>query len=210
METGSTYVSGEVIKALRERRGITQRMLAEAVGVTDKAVSKWEVGRGLPDVSLVGSLAAALGVSVAELLSGRVCENANRAGNVARSVVHVCPLCGNVVISLGEGSFSCCGSVLIPCEPETPDARHAVLTEAVDGEWRVSFDHPMEKDHYISFIAYITSGGVHLAKLYPEQQCFASFRSQGPGRILAYCNRHGLFECRTPAVRRERNLPDWL
>mgnify|MGYP005945819873 CR=1 FL=1 len=210
MESKSTYIAAEAIRALRERRGITQRALADAVGVTDKAVSKWETGRGLPDVTLVEPLAGALGVSVAELLAGEARENANRAGNVARSVVHACPLCGNVVLSLGEGSFSCCGSALIPCEPEAPDDGHPISVEVVDGEWLVSLDHPMDKSHHISFVAYITSGGLHLSKLYPEQQCLARFRSQGSGRILAYCNRHGLFECRTPAIRRKRDLPVWL
>ena len=41
MERKATYVTAEAIRALRERRGITQRALADAVGVTDKAVSKW-------------------------------------------------------------------------------------------------------------------------------------------------------------------------
>ena len=73
------YLTAETIKGLREGRGLTQRALADAVGVTDKAVSKWESGRGLPDISLVEPLAAALGVSVAELLTGDIRQNANRA-----------------------------------------------------------------------------------------------------------------------------------
>lgn len=78
------YLTADTIKTLREGRKLTQRALAEAVGVTDKAVSKWESGRGLPDISLVEPLAAALGVSVAELLTGDVRQNANRAGNLLR------------------------------------------------------------------------------------------------------------------------------
>lgn len=209
-EMKSTYVTAKAIRALRERRGITQRALAEAIGVTDKAVSKWETGRGLPDVSLIEQLAGALSVSVAELLTGDVRGNANRAGNLLRSVVYVCPLCGNVVFSLGEGSYSCCGVSLFPCEPEAPDDAHAIAVEAADGEWRVCLDHPMTKSHFISFIAYATSGGFHMVKLYPEQQASASFWAEGPGRILAYCNHHGLFECSTPKLRRARNAPDWL
>ena len=65
----ATYLTAETIKSLREARGLTQGALAAAVGVTDKAVSKWETGRGLPDVALVEPLAQALGVSVAELLT---------------------------------------------------------------------------------------------------------------------------------------------
>lgn len=210
MEPKPAYVTAEVIRSLRERKGVTQRALAEAVGVTDKAISKWETGRGLPDISLIEPLAGALDVSVAELLTGDVRGNANRAGNVLRSVVYVCPLCGNVVFSLGEGSFSCCGSQLLPCEPEAPDNAHEISVEQADGEWRVSLSHPMTKSHFVSFIAYATPGGLRMTKLYPEQHSSAHFRIEGPGRILAYCNQHGLFERPTPKVRRARTAPEWL
>lgn len=66
----NSYVTGGTIKALREGRGLTQKTLADRIGVSDKAVSKWETGRGLPDLSLLEPLGEALGVSVAELLSG--------------------------------------------------------------------------------------------------------------------------------------------
>ena len=91
----NTYLAADTIRTLREARALTQRELACAVGVTDKAVSKWESGRGLPDISLIEGLATALGVSVAELLSGDVRQNANRAGNMARSCFYVCPISGN-------------------------------------------------------------------------------------------------------------------
>ncbi|WP_346675916.1 helix-turn-helix transcriptional regulator [Enorma phocaeensis] len=78
----AAYLTAETIKSLRERRGLTQRALADAVGVTDKAVSKWESGRGLPDISLVEPLSSALGISVAELLTGDVRQNANRSANL--------------------------------------------------------------------------------------------------------------------------------
>ena len=192
------YLTADTIKALREQRGLTQRALAEAVGVTDKAVSKWESGRGLPDVSLVESLAEALGVSVSELLTGDVRQNANRSGNLMRSKFYVCPLCGNVVHALGEGSFSCCGVSLMPVEAEEPDENHGISIERVEDEWYVTLDHPMTKGHFISFIAYLTTDGITLKKLYPEQEAAARFRMGMSGVILAYCNRHGLFRVRTP------------
>lgn len=108
-ETMAHYVTGPAIKALRERKGLTQKQLAEQILVSDKAVSKWETGKGLPDLSLLEPLAKALGVSVAELLSGEYRTNANRAGNLLRSQWYVCPVCGNVVYALGQGSFHCCG-----------------------------------------------------------------------------------------------------
>ncbi len=62
---------GAFIAGLRAEKGWTQRQLAERVHVTDKAVSKWERGRGYPDISTIPALASALGVSEAELLRGR-------------------------------------------------------------------------------------------------------------------------------------------
>ena len=192
------YLTADTIKTLREGRKLTQRALAEAVGVTDKAVSKWESGRGLPDISLVEPLAAALGVSVAELLTGDVRQNANRAGNLLRSHFYVCPVCGNVLYALGEGSYSCCGVALTPAEAEEPDEGHALVVESIEDEWYVTLDHPMRKDHYISFIAYVTTDGVTIKKLYPEQEAAARFRRGQSGIIVAYCNRHGLVSVRTP------------
>ena len=192
------YLTADTIKTLREGRKLTQRALAEAVGVTDKAVSKWESGRGLPDISLVEPLAAALGVSVAELLTGDVRQNANRAGNLLRSRFYVCPVCGNVLYALGEGSYSCCGVALAPAEAEEPDEGHALVVESIEDEWYVTLDHPMRKDHYISFIAFVTTDGVTIKKLYPEQEAAARFRRGQSGIIVAYCNRHGLVSVRTP------------
>lgn len=197
------YLTAETIKGLREARGLTQRALADAVGVTDKAVSKWESGRGLPDISLVEPLSAALGVSVAELLTGDVRQNANRAGNLMRARFYVCPVCGNVIHALGEGSFSCCGVHLAPCEAEESDEVHALQVERIEDEWYVTLDHPMSKEHFISFIAYVTMDGITLKKLYPEQEAAARFRMGASGTLYAYCNRHGLFKVRTP--RRERS-----
>ena len=103
------YICGESIRRLRETAQLTQKDLAQAVGVTDKAVSKWETGRGLPDISLLDPLAKALGVSLAELLAGDRVVNANKAGNMMRSRFYVCPICGNVLFASGDASISCCG-----------------------------------------------------------------------------------------------------
>lgn len=67
MENGKM---GPFIRQLRKERGMTQRELAAALGVTDKAVSKWELGTSLPDVALLLPLSERLGVSATELLAG--------------------------------------------------------------------------------------------------------------------------------------------
>lgn len=62
--------TGVFIAMLRGELGLTQRELADRIGVTDKAVSKWERGRGFPDVAILETLAKELNVSVTELISG--------------------------------------------------------------------------------------------------------------------------------------------
>ena len=77
------YITGDVIKKLRESKKLTQEELAGKLFVTSKAISKWETGKGYPDVSLLEPLAEALGISVIELLSGNDVKNANKSANVA-------------------------------------------------------------------------------------------------------------------------------
>lgn len=195
------YVTGGVIRALREKKGLTQRQLAERLLVSDKAVSKWETGKGLPDISLLEPLAAQLGVSVAELLRGEWVENRNRGGSVPRASFYVCPVCGNVVYALGKGGYSCCGITLPPMEAEAPDEAHALNQQWLDGELYVTLAHPMEKNHFVSFAALVSFDRVQLVKLYPEQEPAIRFAGVCSGdRILVCCNRHGLFA--EKAVRR--------
>jgi DNA-binding XRE family transcriptional regulator len=187
------YVTGDVIRSLRERKKLTQEQLAARIFVSGKAVSKWETGKGYPDVSLLEPLAEALGISVIELLSGDRIQNRNRAAHMARSRFYVCPVCGNVILSAGEALVSCCGVTLPPLEPENPDGDHALRCEIVEDEYYVSLDHPMSKEHYISFLAAASDMGVQLVKLYPEGGAEARFRIQRVAYLYAYCNRHGLF-----------------
>lgn len=189
----NSYVTGPAIKALREKKNYTQKQLADRLMVSDKTVSKWETGRGLPDLSLLEGLAAALGVSVAELLSGEQITNRNRSANPLRGKFYVCPVCGNVIHAMGEGAFHCCGVALPPLEAEESDEAHQIQVETWDLQTLVSLDHPMEKDHFISFIAQVRFDRMELVKLYPEQPPEARLSFWPGGEIYAYCNRHGLF-----------------
>ena len=188
-----TYITGETIKRLREKKKLTQKELAEKLMVSDKTVSKWETGKGLPDLSILSELANALSVSVPELLTGDVAVNRNISANMKRSQFYVCPICGNVIHAMGEGAFSCCGIRLPEQDAEDPDELHRLYVEDVDGELYVHLDHPMEKGHSISFIAYVTDSHIQMEKLYPEQAAQTHFRRAGRGIIFAFCNRHGLF-----------------
>ncbi|MBP5618575.1 MAG: helix-turn-helix domain-containing protein [Clostridia bacterium] len=189
----NSYVTGAMIRRLRERKGLTQQQLADTLCVSDKAVSKWETGRGYPDLSLIEPLAGALGVSVIELFSGEDVRNRNRAFDMRKACFYVCPVCGNVIQSAGEALVSCCGIVLPPLEAEPEDGAHRLTVERVEDEFYVTLDHPMSKTHFISFLAAVSDGRVQLAKLYPEGPAEARFKVDRVERIYACCNRHGLF-----------------
>lgn len=189
----NNYVTGAVIRELRERNKLTQSQLAERLAVSDKTVSKWETGRGLPDISLLEKLAACLGISVPELLSGQPVQNRNKSANILRSRFYVCPVCGNVIVASGAGMFSCCGVQLPPLEAEEPEEAHACRMEDVEDELFVTIPHPMTREHSISFLCYVTSDRAELVKLYPEGDAQTRFRRRGMGTLYWYCNRHGLF-----------------
>ena len=192
----NTYVTGAAIKQLREKCGITQSVLAERIGVSNKAVSKWETGKGLPDVSLLQPLAKELGVSVIELMNGEPVANKNISSNLLRSKFYVCPICGNVIHSVGAAVVSCCGIALPPLEAEEPDEEHAVRVENVEDEHFVTLEHPMTKQHFISFLAFVSTDRLQLVKLYPESEAAARLQLRGGGYLYACCNRHGLFRLR--------------
>lgn len=190
------YVTGAMIKRLREGKSMTQRQLAEKLSVSEKAVSKWETGRGYPDISLVEQLADALGVSIIELFSGEDIVNTNRSFNMMRMKFHICPICGNIITSTGEAIVSCCGIVLPPLEPEAEDENHLLVYEKIEDEYYVTISHEMSKKHYISFIAAVKDDGVEMKKLYSEGDAEARFKISRTKYLLYYCNIHGLFKVR--------------
>ena len=189
----NTYVTGTTIRNLREDRRMTQAELAETLGVSSKTVSKWETAKGLPDITLLKPLAQALGISVIELMNGEHITNRNVSGNLRRCKFYVCPICGNIIHSTGNAVVSCCGVTLPPLEAEEADDDHAVTIEQVEDEQFVTVRHPMTKEHFISFLAYVTCDRVQLVKLYPEGEAQTRLQLRGMGRLYWYCNRHGLF-----------------
>ena len=189
----NTYVTCQTIRELREKRNMTQAELAEQIGVSSKTVSKWETAKGLPDISLLQPLAQALGISVIELLNGQQIANQNTSGNMLRCKFYVCPLCGNVIHATGSTLVSCCGITLPPLEAEAPDEDHGVTVEHVEDEHFITVAHPMTKEHYISFIASVTSDRLQMVKLYPEGNAETRLQLRGRGYLYYYCNRHGLF-----------------
>ena len=188
------YVTGATIRELRECKNMTQAQLADKIGVSPKTVSKWETAKGLPDISLLDGLAAALEVSVMELLSGNRVENRNVSGNLLRSRFYCCPVCGNILHAMGDAMISCCGVALPPLEAEEVDEAHKITLQPVEDERFVTVDHEMTKRHYLSFLAYVTTDRVQLVKLYPEGNAECRLNIRGRGFLYLYCNRPGLMK----------------
>lgn len=188
----NNYVTGKLIKNLREKNKITQQELAEKINVSDKTISKWETAKGLPDISLLEPLAKALKVSVIELMNGNYISNNNKSSNMLKTNFYVCPICGNFIHSIGEVVTSCCGIVLPKLEAELD--HDEISISIVENEYFVNINHEMTKEHYISFISYVTSDRVEVVKLYPEQNAMAPFARRGYGIIYVYCNKDGLFK----------------
>ena len=187
------YVTGLTIKQLRESRNMTQAELADKLGVSSKTISKWETAKGLPDISLLQPLAQALGLSVIELMNGQQILNKNVSANMLRSRFYVCPICGNTIHTLGDSLISCCGITLPALEAEEEDDEHIVIIEDVEDEHFITIHHPMTKQHYISFVAFVTSDRIQMVKLYPEGDAQTRLQLHGMGYLYYYCNQHGLF-----------------
>lgn len=189
-----SYITGATIKNLREKKEITQAQLADLLGVSDKAVSKWETAKGLPDITLIEPLAKALSVSVMELISGDMVVNKNTSANILRSKFYVCPICGNIMSAVGNAVISCCGINLPPLEAEDTDDNHKISIERVEDEHFVTVNHDMTKEHFISFIAFLTCDRVQLVKFYPEGNAETRLNLRGGGYLYIYCNKHGLMK----------------
>ena len=194
----NTYITGAAIKHLRQTKGLTQAELGNQIGVSAKAVSKWETARGLPDITLIEPLAEALGVSVLELMAGAPVINRNVSSNLLRSQLYVCPVCGNVIHATGDNVVSCCGIVLPALEAEEPDEAHRVIVEKVEDEFFLRVPHEMTKQHYLSFFALATGDRFQLIKLYPEGNAETRIPMRGRGILYLYCNRHGLMKQKLP------------
>lgn len=187
------YITGTVIKELRNRYDMTQQELAEKIGVSAKTVSKWETGKGYPDITLLEPIAEAFAVSVTELISGNAVMNSNVSANMLRSHFYVCPVCGNIFHSMGEAVIQCHGIQLKSEEAEQTDEEHKIFLERVEDEYYVQIEHEMTKKHYISFIAAVSSDRIQMVKLYPQGNAETRFKINGVRKIYFYCNRSGLF-----------------
>lgn len=110
-----------------------------------------------------------------------------------RSQFYVCPVCGNVIHSMGKAVIHCHGLLLQPAEAEETDEDHKIFVERIEDEYYVQIEHEMSKKHYISFIAAVSSDSIQMVRLYPEGEAQARFKIRGVKEIYFYCNKSGLF-----------------
>lgn len=183
---------GALIRALRREMQLTQRQLAEQLGLSAKTVSKWECGMGCPDVALLPELSKILGVDLSSLLKGSLNSNDTVGGNMKKSKFFVCPDCGSINVSTGNAQVSCCGRMLNPLEMHKAADDQRLKLEMVEDEWFITSDHPMEKDNYISFVAFASGAKMEIHKQYPEWNLQIRIPRRGHGMLIWYANDTGL------------------
>ena len=187
---------GMLIARLRKEKGLTQKNVADALGISNKAVSKWECGAGCPDLSFWPDLSVILGVDMAQMMEGEITVNAPDNGNIERIRFYVCQDCGNILVSTGSAAIHCCGrKTEVLTVDEKADKPHVHVDES-DLDYYLTIDHPMSKDHYLSFAAYVNNDRIILNRLYPEQNPAFRVPACVGGKIYLYCVRHGLIEYR--------------
>ncbi|QDP38964.1 helix-turn-helix domain-containing protein [Radiobacillus deserti] len=183
---------GDLICSLRKEKDMTQREIAEALHVSDKTISKWERGIGIPDVSLLRELSNILGVNIEKILEGELVANQRDNGNITSIKFYVCPHCENVLTSTGKGEISCCGRKVSQLPLQPMDKDHEIKVVDADNDFYVTMGHEMSKAHYISFFAFVSYDRITMVKLYPEQSAEVRFQKIYRGKVFAYCNQHGL------------------
>ncbi len=184
---------GQFIYKLRKENNLTQLQLAQKIGVSDKAVSKWERGLGCPDVSLLPELSCIFGVDLETILSGEPEENEKSGGNMKRIKFYVCPVCGNLITAAADAAVSCCGKKLSPVQPQKAGDNEKLQVEIIENEFYITTSHPMEREHYIPFVALVTGDTLLLRRLYPEWDMQVRLPMLPRCRLLWYCTQHGLF-----------------
>ena len=186
--------TGILLSALRKEKGFTQKDAAEKLGICAKTVSKWETGHGFPDISLLVELSRMFRVDIAKLLDGEMPITKAEAGQIKRTKFYVCERCGNIITSNRVADILCCGRSVVPLKAKVCDEAHWLNVEKSEDEYYITFNHPMEKAHYISFVSYVRFDRVLTVKLYPEQGGEIRIPQMRGGKLYYYCSVHGLYE----------------
>lgn len=194
--------NGKLLCDLRKAKGMTQKEVADKLGIVPKTVSKWETGHGFPDVSALSALADILGVSERNLLSGNITRNMKETGNMKKTKFYVCPYCGAILQGTGNSKIMCCDKLLEPIKIVQSDNEHKITVSDIENDFYIEFAHEMTKEHFIEFVACVLVDRVLTVRLYPEQASAVRFPKMYGSKIYYYCNKHGLFEYQIKSCRK--------
>ncbi len=184
---------GNLLLQLRKEKKVTQKQLAGILNVSDKAVSKWERGLGVPDITLLNTISEVYQVNIKQILEGELEENSTDGGNMKKIKFYNCSICGNIITATGEPEISCCGRKLQAMKAKPADNDHKISIENSEGELYITFNHEMSKEHFINFIASVSYDRVMLIRLYPEQGGELRIPKLPYGKLYYGCTNHGLW-----------------
>lgn len=184
---------GRLIYQLRKEKNLTQLQLAEQLNISDKAVSKWERGLGCPEVSLLPELSKIFNIDLEEFLSGKLDDNDILGGNMKKLCFYICPNCTNMITAMADTNITCCGKKLSPLQPKKAPENECLIVERIENDFYITSQHPMEREHYISFVALLTIDSLIIRRQYPEWELQVRIPVFSHGRLLWCCNKHGLF-----------------
>lgn len=185
--------TGKLIRNMRTEKSLTQKQLAEILNVSEKTISKWETGKGYPDISIFTELAEVFQTDIQTLLSGKINYNESEKGNMKKVKFYVCSECGNIITSTSDTNVSCCGKKLETLEMKKADESEKLSVEKIDGELYISSDHQMTKEHYISFVACVNESTIIMQKQYPEWNLQLRMPEQKNSKLIWYCTKCGLY-----------------
>ncbi len=184
---------GQLICKLRKEKGLTQKQLAELLRLSPKTISKWECGNGCPDVVILPQLADVLGIGTEQLLQGQLQDSIFSGGNMKKIRFYHCSSCGNVMTGTGEAEVICCGRKLMALTEQAMNDEHQIQIEDLDGEYYITLEHEMTKEHFVPFVAWAAYDRIMLVRMYPEQNAELRMPLLRRGTLYVYCSQHGLF-----------------
>ncbi len=185
--------TGSLIRSLRIKKGLTQKELAHMICVTDKAVCKWEKGRGCPNITLISQLSKVLEVDIQSILQGYLDKNKKIGENMNHLKFYKCPTCGNLVTSIKSVELSCCGNKLSPVSAQTrSEPEYQPVIQEFDGQYSIKFNHPMTKSNYISQVIVVRYDQIMTVNLYAESEAIITIPQVRGIRLFVITNKSEL------------------
>lgn len=185
--------TGNLIRSLRIKKGLTQKELAQMICVTDKAVCKWEKGRGCPNITLISQLSKVLEVDIQSILQGYLDKNKKIGENMNHLKFYKCPTCGNLITSIKSVELSCCGNKLSPVSAQTrSDPEYQPVIQEFDGQYSIKFNHPMTKSDYISQVIVVRYDQIMTVNLYAESEAIITIPQVRGIRLFVITNKSEL------------------